>query len=169
MKQSKTMSLVESLINIAVGLGVAMTANAIILPLLGFPISLSQNAIIAVFMTAVSIARSYALRRIFEALHIRKPLSPAMLAVIAERYRQIESEGWSHEHDDGHVAGEIAKAGGCYALHARDGEAISCPAFWPWSPEWWKPADFRRNLVKAAALMLAEIERFDRSKRKRAA
>lgn len=36
------------------------------------------------------------------------------------------------------------------------------PKNWPWNAEWWKPSDRRRNLVKAAALILAEIERLDR-------
>ena len=33
---------------------------------------------------------------------------------------------------------------------------------WPWAAEWWKPKDCRRNLVRAGALILAEIERLDR-------
>jgi hypothetical protein len=37
------------------------------------------------------------------------------------------------------------------------------PAFWPWPPEWWKPCDRRANLVRAAALLIAEIERIDRA------
>lgn len=82
--------------------------------------------------------------------------------VIAERHRQIESEGWTPEHDDGHDAGELAMAGGCYALfpwmnvqQRRD--------FWPWDDAWWKPTHSRQDLVKAAALLIAEIERLDRS------
>lgn len=173
MKQSRAMSFAESAINIAVGLGVAMIANAVILPALGFPISLAQNAIIAAFMTAVSLVRSYALRRLFEALHIRVPLSPALLAVAAERHRQIESEGWTPEHDDRELRpGELAKAAACYAVSASYQCDVSvgtrlpaAPTFWPWSRKWWKPAGIRRDLVKAGALILAEIDRFDRLKR----
>lgn len=179
-KQSKAMSFIESVINIAVGLGVAMAANAVILPLVGLPLTLGQNVMIAIPMTAISIARSYALRRLFEALHIRAPLSPAMLAVIAERRRQIEVEGWTPEHDDGYRPGELAQAGAAYALCARrdagalqfgvvspDGERIADfeigpRRIWPWVGEWWKPQGMRRDLVRAAALILAEIERFDR-------
>ncbi|KAB2676748.1 hypothetical protein F9K85_09640 [Brucella tritici] len=40
--------------------------------------------------------------------------------------------------------------------------APKAPKNWPWNAEWWKPSDRRRNLVKAAALILAEIERLDR-------
>lgn len=37
------------------------------------------------------------------------------------------------------------------------------PRCWPWHIDWWKPSDPRRNLVKAGALILAEIERLDRA------
>lgn len=164
MKQSRLMSFAESLINIAVGLGVAMLANAIILPALGFPISLAQNAIIAAFMTVVSIARSYALRRLFEALHIRHPLSPGALAIIAERRRQIEQEGWTPEHDLAHAPGELAAAGACYACNAGF-PTSGVPAHWPWSAEWWKQTDFRRDLVKGGALILAELDRQDTARK----
>lgn len=40
---------------------------------------------------------------------------------------------------------------------------------WPWDREWWKPKDRRRNLVRAAALLIAEIERLDRAEDKEAA
>jgi len=33
---------------------------------------------------------------------------------------------------------------------------------WPWNMVWWKPKNYRRDLVKAAALLVAEIERLDR-------
>lgn len=174
MKQSRLMSFLESLINIMVGLGVAMAANAIILPLLGFPISMSQNAIIAAFMTVVSIARSFALRRLFEALHIRNPLSSGALAIVAERRRQIEQEGWTPDHDLAHKPGELAKAGACYAMargtQVLHGDRIHAPqpAAWPWDASWWKPADLRRNLVKAGALILAELDRQDAERKRRA-
>lgn len=174
MKQSRLMSFAESLINIAVGLGVAMLANAIILPALGFPISFAQNAMIAAFMTVVSIARSYALRRLFEAMRIRHPLSPGALAVIAERRRQIEEEGWTPEHDLDHAEGELARAGAAYAIYcARHNEENKNKGIftlamqvWPWGIGWWKPTDFRRDLVKAGALIIAELDRAD-AERKR--
>ena len=181
MKQSRLMSFVESLINILVGLGVAMVANAIILPLLGFPITLTDNAIIAAFMTVVSIARSFALRRVFEALHIRHPLSPGAMAIVAERRRQIEQEGWTSEHDAKHARGDLARAGAAYALSQRDplplpviigGVAagqfkLSAQHLWPWPGHWWKPTDTRRDLVKAGALILAELDRDDHARKAR--
>jgi len=36
-------------------------------------------------------------------------------------------------------------------------------ALWPWSPMWWRPTTQRRDLVKAGALIMAEIERIDRA------
>jgi hypothetical protein len=80
--------------------------------------------------------------------------------VLAERRRQIVAEGWTPEHDDGHAQGEMADAAALYAsLRVRH---IAGFATWPWSPDWFKPKDRRRDLVKAGALILAEIERLDR-------
>lgn len=83
--------------------------------------------------------------------------------VADERRRQIEGEGWSLQHDDDeHGAGELAKAAACYAISDRicDG---ALPNIWPWSAYWWKPKSRRRDLVRAAALIVAEIERLDRT------
>lgn len=93
MKQSRAMSFVESVVNILVGFGISLGAQIVFLPMLGVAVSLGQNLIFALIMTVISIARSFLLRRLFEALHIRRPLTPAMNAVIAERWRQIEQEG----------------------------------------------------------------------------
>ena len=166
MKQSKAMSLLESVINIAVGFGISLAAQIVFLPLLGVEISFRQNLAFALIMTVISIARSYLLRRLFEALHIRRPLSPFMQACIAERFRQVEAEGWSLEHDDAHKQGELALAGACYA-EAAGAPRDKTPIDWPWSDEWWKPAGFRRDLVRAVALIIAEGERFDRQRKRR--
>lgn len=92
-------------------------------------------------------------------------LTKAAADVLAERRRQQEQEGWTPEHDDVHDVGDLAVAGACYAAKAAGRglhRADSVPALWPWSSEWWKPTTPRRDLVKAAALILAEIERMDR-------
>jgi hypothetical protein len=85
--------------------------------------------------------------------------------VLAERCRQVEQEGWTPEHDDAHAEGQMAGAAACYAVaditHWARGEVIK--TMWPWALEWWKPMDRRRNLVKAGALILADIERLDRA------
>lgn len=103
--------------------------------------------------------------------YIRGALPKAAADVIAERKRQIEIEGWSLGHDDQHDPGELASAAACYAvegackLHPYDGigsEGKPYP-WWPWDPGWWKPKDPRSDLVRAGALIIAEIERIDRA------
>lgn len=91
----------------------------------------------------------------------------AWLDVQAERRRQIEAEGWTPEHDDEHSHGQMARAAACYALAGssapNDGTAALLVSLaWPWDEQWWKPSTARRDMVKACALGLAEIERLDR-------
>jgi hypothetical protein len=92
-------------------------------------------------------------------------LTQALTDVAAERRRQIEVEGWTAEHDDAHSSGQMAGAAICYLVedipHWARREAQGC--YWPWDQAWWKPGVHRRNLVKAGALILAEIERLDRA------
>jgi hypothetical protein len=80
----------------------------------------------------------------------------------------MREEGWSPGHDDEHYGCEMAIAAGCYAMHAGDASMTTAksdvPILWPWQQRWWKPTTARRNLVKAAALIVAEIERLDREK-----
>lgn len=110
----------------------------------------------------------------------------ALADIAAERQRQMDVEGWSAEHDDEYTMGELPRAAGWYALNAiyRAGpECIGdvsdpeceasklfaprhgCGAYqWPWPMEWWKPSpNVRRDLVKAGALIAAEIDRLDRA------
>lgn len=77
----------------------------------------------------------------------------------AERIRQEGGEGWTPEHDDQHTHGELARAAMCYA-DPLNGPGV--PYRWPWDRVWWKPTDRRRDLVKAGALIAAEIDRLDR-------
>lgn len=89
----------------------------------------------------------------------------AVFDVLAERRRQVEGEGWTPEHDDAHADGEIDRAAACYALRADMGEVnveLQPPRYWPWAASWWKPGNPRRMMVKAAALLIAAIERLDR-------
>lgn len=88
-------------------------------------------------------------------------------AIVDERERQISFEGWSTDNDDQYERGELAEAAACYALHANDDPSerrshYGGPAWWPFPARWWKPKDPRRDLVRAAALIIAEIERIDR-------
>lgn len=107
--------------------------------------------------------------------------------IAAERQRQIEGEGWSAERDDEYTDRSLAHAAAAYALgfdmETRQevitddvsggrgdtpvwrNRVIRVPASWPtsWDAEWWKPTTTRRDLVKAGALIVAEIERIDRA------
>lgn len=82
--------------------------------------------------------------------------------VESERISQIELKGWTREHDDSHGDGILAQAAACYALRAtpRKDQAHD---MWPFDDEWWKPKDARRDLIRAAALIVAEVERLDRA------
>ena len=97
----------------------------------------------------------------------KKDLSAAERDVLEERRRQVQVEGWTPEHDAEHCHAEMATAAACYVLSATSGFSAEeysgdVPSAWPWDPKWWKPKDYRRDLVRAAALLIAEIERSDR-------
>ncbi len=63
--QSRWMSLVEAVTNLAVGYGLAVLTQIIVFPLFGLHASLSENLLIGGLFTAISLARSYVLRRVF--------------------------------------------------------------------------------------------------------
>lgn len=94
-------------------------------------------------------------------------------AIAAERQRQMDVEGWTPEHDDTHTSGEMALAAAGYASHAAAFSQINPPLSvyqsapaelvnWPWDKSWWKPKNARNDLVRAGALIAAEIDRLDR-------
>lgn len=92
--------------------------------------------------------------------------------ITAERARQVSQEGWTLEHDDEHDNSELLDAADCYlqqGMHtARGGDSSQEDGWtmgaWPWERSWWKPdyLDPIPNLVKAAALIAAEIDRLQR-------
>ncbi|MBB3997256.1 hypothetical protein [Aureimonas pseudogalii] len=83
--------------------------------------------------------------------------------VLAERRRQVEVEGWSAEHDDRQHPCALSSAAACYAL-ADPNNTVKPPSMlWPWDATAWKPRDERSNLVRAGALILADIERLGRA------
>ncbi len=109
-------------------------------------------------------------------------MTKACQDVFAERQRQISVEGWTPEHDDAHSDGALTSAAICYAAAAFTptaekrspwktlfyrGEEFIANSFladnWPWDQKWWNPKSRRRDLVKAAALIIAEIDRLDRA------
>lgn len=89
--------------------------------------------------------------------------------VLAERARQVEAESYTPERDDQYTSGQLADAASTYAWWARSwnlpyAQCTHTPTMWPWAPETWKPQPQRQMLIKAGALILAEIERLDRQK-----
>lgn len=112
-------------------------------------------------------------------------LSGAAL-IAGERRRQITEEGWSAEHDSSLIQDQLAYAAICYADPRKrevkipeglDGNgwptktvdgvtiAVMPPSLWPWGKEEWKPTprDRVRELIKAGALIAAEIDRLLKS------
>lgn len=83
--------------------------------------------------------------------------------IAEERQRQVSAEGWTPEHDDEHADNELALAALCYVYAGIYEPGNFRHQYWPWDRCWWKPADNRRNLVKAGALIAAEIDRLDRA------
>ena len=88
--------------------------------------------------------------------------------IAAERKRQVEQDGSTAEHDDRWAAGQMANAAASYATteRIRDGSSIFDPSVWPWPANWWKPTPTNRvrELVKAGALIAAEIDRLQRAR-----
>jgi len=70
MKQSRRMSLCEAIANVAVGYRVAVVTQILIFPVFGLHTTLAQNLKMGAVFTVVSIARSFALRRLFEAIRV---------------------------------------------------------------------------------------------------
>lgn len=88
--------------------------------------------------------------------------------IAAERQRQIDVEGYTAEHDDTYVLGELEWAGRAYASGARfrpdlarsfaEGGQLG----WPFPIEFFKPTTRIENLTKAGAFIAAEIDRLER-------
>jgi hypothetical protein len=74
MRQSRLMSLVEAGTNVVVGYGIAVLTQVLVFPLFGLRATISQNLAIGAIFTGVSLARSYLLRRMFEAMRPRNAI-----------------------------------------------------------------------------------------------
>lgn len=107
---------------------------------------------------------------------LEHPTLRALLAVLAERERQVSVEGFGSEHDDNQHHFEITYAAAWYMLAASDipmfndvgnPPTLSWPVGkegrdtirWPWDDKWWKPKTQERNLERAVALGIAAMER----------
>lgn len=85
--------------------------------------------------------------------------------IVAERARQVTAEGWTPEHDDEHRFGELAIAAAWYARLGTDAAIDDDGEGWRSIADWIKPTpgDRIRELVKAGALIAAEIDRLKRA------
>lgn len=99
----------------------------------------------------------------------------AVQLLVAERDRQIEEEGWTASHDDEHDDGALATAAGVYALIGGKAGQLGpsllaiTTKLWPWDRRWLKVGDrsdrARKScLVKAGALIIAELEAWERDR-----
>ncbi|OQP37327.1 hypothetical protein IB62_016525 [Xanthomonas euvesicatoria] len=100
--------------------------------------------------------------------------STGVQAIAEERARQVQVEGMTPECDAGYRYGQLAWAAVAYlqlsAMELRDGgrahiATASPPACWPWDASWWKPRDVRRDLVRAGALIAAQLDAIDQQAR----
>jgi hypothetical protein len=71
MRQSRLMSVVEAVANVVVGYAVAVATQLLVFPVFGLATTLGQTLTIGLIFTLVSLVRSYALRRAFEAIVVR--------------------------------------------------------------------------------------------------
>ena len=85
--------------------------------------------------------------------------SRCLASIAAERRRQIETKGWTVEHDDSHAGGEIADAAADFASTGQQPIARS----WAYVSKVIKRESRREQLVKAGALIVAELERTERA------
>lgn len=86
--------------------------------------------------------------------------------IAIERRRQVNDLEWTPDHDDAHEDQSLALAAVCYALPPDGVREFLLRSLWPesWDVGWWKPdeEDRVRELVKAGALIAAEIDRLQR-------
>ncbi|MBX3516021.1 MAG: hypothetical protein KF815_03670 [Rhodospirillales bacterium] len=80
------MSLIEAIANVAVGYGLAVLTQILVLPIFGLQVSLTDNLAIGLAFTGISLARSYVLRRLFEACRSREAVT-STAGQVARRHR----------------------------------------------------------------------------------
>lgn len=122
---------------------------------------------------AMVLGELYERKKWQEAGHSPNALSSALKDVVSERNRQRNEEYYSDANDDTYVENELVRASASYVNHvvgrswlypskpsAYTSELV--PDLWPWSEQAWKPKSPRQDLVRATALLVADIERLDR-------
>lgn len=89
-------------------------------------------------------------------------MSQGVELIAAERQRQQDREGFNRTGDLAYRPGTLAMAASCYASEAYkhiNDKRTRVPRRWPWIGRWWKPKDPVRDLVRAGALIAAELDR----------
>jgi hypothetical protein len=103
-------------------------------------------------------------REVTPLVHQADRLTFGALLIAEERQRQIDHEGYDAPHDDEHDDGELLEAARCYLAPWPDSEPGDPPEEWPWRVHHWNPGpDRKRDLVKAGALIAAELDRLHRA------
>ena len=87
-KQSRRMSLVEAIVNVVVGYGLAVLTQILVFPIFGLRTALPEHLAIGGVFTVVSLGRSYLLRRAFEAIRVRD--EPTRTAGQSARRHRVE-------------------------------------------------------------------------------
>lgn len=177
-------SLWESWQSTVIGFVLAWLATTYVGPFFGIAPGAKGVLGFTLFMTVLSVVRGYAVRRWNEhksGKHVPPDFRHIIEDIAEERNRQIHREGFTLSHDDEHTDRSLAAAAATYAFSAactaqeriaikkgEDATLAIVKAFWPdaWAFTWFKPTHPRRDLVKAAALIVAEIGRLDRTKRR---
>jgi len=123
-----------------------------------------------------SLTHDQVISLIDEVLRMRALLIDGVLEIAEERQRQITVKGYTAEHDDTHVDGELARAAIAYSTHSLYGclqereqfgfsEALildTIAPWWPWRDDEFKPLDQAADLQRAGAFIAAEIARLKR-------
>ncbi|HEY4112901.1 MAG TPA: hypothetical protein VGM17_02465 [Rhizomicrobium sp.] len=186
--QTRWGSLAEAAQNVLVGYAISVVATYTIGPFFHMRPGVGDVLGFGLVMTAISIARSYGVRRWNEykrGKHTPPDFQHVIEEIAAERNRQISGEGYTLAHDDAHERGEIGAGAAAYAFaaslqlsfprllgpnakawhdDAAHGSAVGLvQQAWPWPRHQFKPGTARRNLVKAGAMIVAEIGRVDRA------
>ena len=98
-------------------------------------------------------------RNCLASCHCDDPAPTGADLIAAERDRQVTEEGFTPEHDDAHIPGDLARAGAAYTMLAFAPKEF-VRNLWPWPRAQFKPSDDPiRNLVRAGALIAAELDR----------
>jgi hypothetical protein len=97
-------------------------------------------------------------------------IGDGLRAIIAERMEQVQKHGFTLARDQNYQPSALVFAGIAYAGRAAEQMRNNdlwhdAPPSWPWDAAHWRPGDARANLVKAAALIWAEIDRLDHAPR----